>query len=144
MSKSLMNYLIALLTCLFVSCACTRQVDSAAPARQPQTDDVYPLILPNSCFVIATQAFEALRGSGCWCRILLFQFKTPEEIGGHALVVWQPVPNGHVVAFDLTFIDGTMPLETRNRDIVSVARALADTPQFRANSISILTASFYE
>lgn len=123
----------------------TYRPDAAAPSTvttpaAPDEDLVEPASLHNDCAIVATVAFELLRPTGVWTRIILVRFEGRDGATfGHALTVWQIFPGSQVLIFDQ---NGTIDLSAHTRSIDAIVKALGEV--YDPKVLRVISARFVD
>lgn len=75
----------------------------------------------NDCLIVATEAFSRLKTTASWARIASFHVtRNQEEVGGHAVVFFQPTSSSNVFMYDRA---GSQDLGTQSHDLTDLTGA---------------------
>lgn len=105
--------------------------ESEIPAMNPTAATPVPRIEPksivpsgsNDCLIIATEAISRLRTTAYWARIASFHVtKNRNEVGGHAVVFFQPTESSNVFMYDKA---GSQDLGTKSHDLTDLTSAFS-------------------
>lgn len=111
------------------------------PVETPQADDVETRQLPNECAIIATEAYERLRVTGVWVRLVHMELLIDGVTSGHMVVAWQPSPNSPMMFYDDNLFRGTMTIPVSDRNLNSACPILNS---LLPSNIRIVRASYIE
>jgi hypothetical protein len=75
------------------------------------------------CLIVATKKYWELKQAGCWVRIARFTItEKGNALGGHAVVIYQPMPSTGVYYYDKYF--GSVDLHTQSHDLAQITAAV--------------------
>jgi hypothetical protein len=104
--------------------AIDRFLDSPLPAAT-QASPVASKPTPtnrNDCLVVATEAYARLQKSAYWAKIAGFTwFENANEVGGHAVVFYQPTANSNIWMYDKS---GSYEIHTESHELDEIIGAL--------------------
>jgi hypothetical protein len=106
----------------------------------PSSPSVVPTPDQKDCLLVATEAFARLKTTASWARIAGFIWtENTKEIGGHAVVFFQPTTDTNVFMYDKT---GSYDLHTKSHDLSEIAAALNQL--LRVSEIRVKSARWME
>ena len=114
--------------------------ETATYPPPPSSPAIVPTPSENDCLPFATEAYARLKTTAYWAKMAGFMWtENTKEIGGHAVVFFQPTTDTNVFMYDKT---GSYDLHTKSHDLNEIAAALNQL--LRVSEIRIKSARWME